>query len=128
MDNGELLVELQKLHSGQTSLKEKVGGVSDDLQNLTKTVRGSNGNPGLVTHSTLINARLIQVEKDICGLGDSIDRWHVDNGKSDSKKKTNPALTKEWLLDKLVYLVIVFIVWLALNVLPDVLQILPSAP
>lgn len=128
MDNGELLVELQKLHDGQASLKEKMVDVSDDVQSLTKTVRGSNGSPGLVTQSSLISARLIQVEKDICDLGDSIDNWHKNNGESNSKKKTNPALTKEWLLDKLVYLAIVFIVWLALNVLPEVIQILPSAP
>jgi len=136
VDDARILVELQKLSDGQTHVTDKVDSIAKDVDSLSKTVRGSNGTPGLVTNVATIQTNMAVMGRDIADLRlcveDFKDKYRGGNLPSketdaSGKNKNDEAviktmLSKDWLLDKLTYLALAFAVWFLLDILPQLLS------
>lgn len=96
----------------------KLENIEDKVQELDRTIRGSNGNRGLVTEVAVLQAQVA----DHVGE-DSHEDAKIKEGKDPSK-----YITWSWLVDKGVMPILVaFTVWFLLQVLPNLMAQLSNA-
>jgi len=132
MDDAKMLVELQRMNDSQAYLTENIDRLSEEVKSLNKTVRGSNGTPGIVTSVAIIQQNMLSMSGDIAelkkcvveleknGVAERVEK--KSDGKEEKPKENGNILTKAWLSDKLLYLAMAFLVWFLLDILPNILS------
>jgi len=123
---GQTLTILEAIQAEVSATKQNIAVLSKDVQTncekldsielkigeLDRTLRGSNGDKGLVAEVAILQSRLESHFEDTKG---------PPNGAEPKKDKEGP-LTASWLLEKgLMPIVIAFLVWLFLDVIPNLI-------
>ena len=99
---------------------EKLDTIDNKIGELDRTLRGSNGDKGLVAEVAILQSKFeAHVET-------------ADKKNNNSKKpedKNNSPITASWLLEKgLMPIIIAFLVWLFLDVVPNLITHLSGVP
>jgi hypothetical protein len=102
-----------RLQMSQQALTESMVSLKQTVNELTGTVRGTNGYPGLVAEVAIIKQSIGQYRHELEG---------------DSSKDKKEFLSKEWLLDKLVYIAVALLLYFLLDVMPELFATLGSVP
>lgn len=95
-----------------TGLQERLTVVEKSVDELTRTLRGFNGTPGLITDVALIK-EAVRAKKGNDEAGNEDEGEEDDSG----------GVTWRWLVEKVGLPVITaFVLWFLLTILPDLLQ------
>lgn len=100
---------------------ETQGDMSQNIAELNRTVRGKNGTPGLVTSVEVVKTKVDALEKSL--------HTHVTTAESDKRgaAPADPEKTQRDFMNKIIVengkpIVLAFVIWILLTVLPQVVS------
>lgn len=108
-----------RLEANQEALAETLDEVKADVTEITHTVRGHNGTPGLVAEVAVIKQSLEHYRKDC-----DDDQAEGDKDRETAEKS---FLSKDWLLDKFTYVALAMFVFFILEFMPQLFGHLAEA-
>lgn len=104
----------------QDEMSRRLGDVEGAVSALDKTVRGSNGTPGLVSSVSVNTTRVDRLVKDVDELAKRRDH-DMAAGKTE-KKDDDDTVTWKWLVNELVLPIgLGFLAFVLFQVLPQIL-------
>lgn len=114
----QVLIRLEDVQTKQSSMSRQLDSTSEQVTELYRTLRGSNGHPGIVTEVALLREKI----NAMSGNDAKSDR---EMEKADSNK-----ITYSWFIEKVIFpvitpAVVAVIIYLLFNVVPHVKEVIP---
>lgn len=113
----QVLIRLEDVQTKQSSMSRQLDSTSEQVTELYRTLRGSNGHPGIVTEVAL--------------LREKINAMSASSSKPDTDTSDSNKITYSWLIEKVIFPVITpaivaLIIYVLFDVVPYVKDAVPK--